>query len=68
MNKVLDEVERRMEHRLVKGDYALVTGGEVRWRNAARWERKAMVDDGLIKKASDRTGVWELTRQGMAGY
>lgn len=66
MNKILDEVERRMEHMYVKGDYATVDGGEVRWRNAARWERKAMVDDGLIKP-SERAGVWELTRRGMEG-
>ncbi len=69
MNKILDEVERRMKHMFVKGDYATVTDGEVRWRNAARWERKAMVDDGLIKatKDTDRAGVWELTRSGMEG-
>jgi len=67
--KVLDEIERRMEHIFVKGDYAKVSDGEVRWTNAARWERKAMVDDGLIKatRDTDRRGVWQLTRRGMEG-
>jgi hypothetical protein len=67
--KVLDEIERRMAHIFVKGDYAKVSDGEVRWTNAARWERKAMVDDGLIKatRDTDRRGVWQLTRRGMEG-
>ncbi|MEE3922082.1 hypothetical protein V2I01_38760 [Micromonospora sp. BRA006-A] len=62
MDKVLAELERRMEHVFLDGDYGVVDGDEVRWRNAARWERKAMVDDGLIKRTAHR-GVWELTRK-----
>jgi hypothetical protein len=64
VNKVLAELERRMEHVFLEGDYGVVDGDELRWRNAARWERKAMIDDGLIKRTGHR-GVWELTRKGM---
>ncbi|MET8909526.1 winged helix-turn-helix domain-containing protein [Micromonospora sp. NPDC004551] len=63
-DKLLAELERRMEHVFLEGDYRVLDGGEVRWRNAARWERKDMVDEGLIKPTEHR-GVWELTRKGM---
>jgi hypothetical protein len=65
IHKLLLELERRMEPRFLGGDYRLLTDGEVRWRNAARWERKEMVEDGLLKPNSDR-GVWELTGIGMS--
>ncbi|MEV1143474.1 winged helix-turn-helix domain-containing protein [Micromonospora sp. NPDC049799] len=63
-DKLLAELERRMEHTFLEGDYRILDGREVRWRNAARWERKDMVDDGLIKRSENR-GVWELTSEGM---
>ncbi|MBP1231655.1 hypothetical protein JOE40_001299 [Arthrobacter sp. PvP102] len=65
VDQVLFEVERRMRSRFREADYELVSKGEVKWRNAARWERNDMVDDGLIKK-SVRRGVWELTELGMS--
>lgn len=49
---------------LTDGDYELVDNDEVRWRNAARWERKDMVRDGLIAPTQSR-GIWELTPKGI---
>ena len=63
MAEVLSEVERRMAPRLLEGDRAAVSTGEIRWRNAARWERMQMAKEGLIKKGT-RSGWWELTDAG----
>ncbi|WP_112669117.1 restriction system modified-DNA reader domain-containing protein [Micromonospora saelicesensis] len=63
-DKLLAELERRMEHTFLEGDYRILGRREVRWRNAARWERNDMVNDGLIKRSESR-GVWELTSKGM---
>lgn len=65
MNQVLAEVERRMGPRFREADYRVVSKDELKWRNAARWERNDMVKDGLIKK-DGRRGVWELTERGMS--
>jgi hypothetical protein len=43
-------------------DRATSPTGEIRWHTAARAERKAMMDDGLIVPA--QPGVWELTDLG----
>ncbi|MBM0123457.1 winged helix-turn-helix domain-containing protein [Pimelobacter simplex] len=63
VDEILAEVERRMSPLLTDGDYDLVDNHELRWRNAARWERKDMVRDGLITPTQER-GVWELTPRG----
>jgi hypothetical protein len=63
-DRLLAELERRMERTFLEDDYRILDGHEVRWRNAARWERKDMVEDGLIKRPENR-GVWELTPKGM---
>ena len=63
MDEVLTEVERRMEPILREGDYETVERGEPRWRKAARFERKAMVDDGLLMPLQT-PGVWTLTPHG----
>lgn len=65
VNQVLKEVECRMTSRFSDADYQPVSKDEVKWRNAARWERNDMVKDGLIKK-NGRRGVWELTEGGMS--
>jgi hypothetical protein len=60
-------VRERLEPRLAelfgsrvnKAELAPLSNGQPRWWNAACWERKYLVDDGLLKKGSDR-GVWEL--------
>lgn len=63
MHEVLREVEARMGPQFVLGDHEPVSTGEVRWRNAARWERMQMVKEGLIATGSP-SGWWELTEEG----
>jgi Mrr N-terminal domain len=63
MSEVLQEVELRMRTKFREGDLAAVSTGEVRWRNAARWERMQMAKEGLIRTGT-RAGWWELTEDG----
>jgi Mrr N-terminal domain len=63
MQDVLGEIEARMNDRFKPGDLQNVSTGEVRWRNAARWERMQMANEGLIKKGT-ASGWWELTADG----
>lgn len=60
MSEVLAEVDVRMRSKFREGDLSTVSTGEVRWRNAARWERMQMAKEGLIKKGT-RPGWWELS-------
>ncbi len=60
---VMAELARRMEPVLRPADHETVNQGELRWRYAARLERKAMLDDGLIMPPR-QPGVWELTELG----
>lgn len=62
-DEILAEVERRLESRLRDGDYEVVQG-EARWRRAARFERKDMVEAGLLEPVIER-GVWQLTPAGL---
>jgi restriction system protein len=53
-----------MKDKLKPVDLALMeNGGEERWRLYARFERKNMLQDGLLKADSPH-GVWELTDKG----
>ena len=63
MEHVMAELARRMEGVLRPADHETVNQGELRWRYAARLERKAMLDDGLIMPPR-QPGVWELTELG----
>ncbi|MFC4783551.1 hypothetical protein ACT8ZV_03695 [Nocardioides sp. MAHUQ-72] len=63
MEDVMAELERRMEPVLRPADHETVNQGEIRWRYAARLERKAMLDEGLIQPPR-QPGVWELTDLG----
>jgi hypothetical protein len=60
---VMAELARRMEPVLRPADHETVNQGELRWRYAARLERKAMLDEGLIMPPR-QPGVWELTELG----
>lgn len=60
---VLADVERLMEDVLLDGDRDKMPTGELRWRNAARFERKAMLDEGLLLPVT-QPGVWELSPEG----
>ena len=62
--EVLDNVGELMRDDLIIADLDyLPSGNDIRWRNAAQWERQVMVDKGLLKKDSLR-GIWELTDKG----
>ncbi len=63
---LMAELVGRMDGVLREADHELVNQGEVRWRYAARLERKAMVDDGLMLPAQ-QPGVWQLTEEGLHG-
>jgi hypothetical protein len=53
-DEMLLELEIRLDGRLKER--------EVRWHTAARAERKAMIDEGLVVPA--QPGIWELTDRG----
>jgi predicted CopG family antitoxin len=61
LSQVLADVEAATSHVLTEADREVVSDGEERWRNAARWERNAMADAGLIDRSTPR-GQWRLTR------
>jgi hypothetical protein len=61
---VLSIVYEKMEHRLTEDDLKpLPSGGSIRWRNTAQWERLNMVHEGLLRDDSPR-GVWEMSDAG----
>ena len=49
---VLECVERKLTGQLRDVDYELTATGKLRWRNAAEWERRAMVREGLLRADS----------------
>jgi hypothetical protein len=61
LNDVLNEIEKGFP--FLPGDLEPITTGEIRWRNRAKWARKDMALEGLIKSDSPR-GVWEITDLG----
>jgi hypothetical protein len=61
-SEVMALLEERMSEVLLERDRQKAPTGEVRWQTAARAERKAMIDEGLMVPA--RPGVWELTERG----
>ncbi len=61
---VLERVYALLEDHLNEADRQRLATGQMRWRTTARAERKAMVQEGLLKKDSPR-GVWELTAEGI---
>ena len=60
---VLDRVGEKVQSTLKPVDYEKVSSGMIRWRNAAMWERSAMVRDGLLRSDSQR-GYWEISERG----
>ncbi len=63
---VLEELEKEFRSRFTPRDLQKTASNrtEPRWRNSARWCRKAMVSGGLLKSDSPR-GVWEVTEAGL---
>jgi hypothetical protein len=62
--EVMELLEERMADVLLERDRQKAPTGEVRWHTAARAERKAMIDEGLIVPA--QPGIWQLTERGRA--
>lgn len=60
-DSVMQRLAERMHDVLLERDRQVAPGGEVRWQTAARKERKAMIDEGLVVGA--RPGVWQLTEE-----
>jgi hypothetical protein len=60
---VISALGARLADRLGSRDYDVLTMGEVRWSNRARFARLRMKEEGLISKASPR-GIWEITEKG----
>lgn len=65
MEALMGDLVSRMDGVLREADHELVNQGELRWRYAARLERKAMVDDGLMLPPQ-QPGVWQLSPEGLA--
>ena len=53
-------MEEKMSSLLHPADYQPVSSGEVRWWNAVCWERKDLVEEGILSANSER-GIWELS-------
>jgi hypothetical protein len=60
--QALELLEQRMAEVLRERDRERSPTGEVRWHTAARAERKALMDQGLMVPA--QPGIWELTAAG----
>ena len=63
---VLEVVENKMKAVLAEVDYQTVPSGEIRWSNTAKWERRTLVEEGLLKSKSESPkGIWELSEKGI---
>jgi hypothetical protein len=62
---VIDALEGRLSGDLGPRDHDVLSMGEVRWRNRARFARLRMKERGLISSDSPR-GIWEITDDGRA--
>jgi hypothetical protein len=62
--QILDKVGEMMRGELKPIDYELLrSGADIRWRNTASFQRKHMIDAGLLSPSSPN-GVWEITEAG----
>jgi len=64
----VDEISKKigikMKRILKPVDYEKVPSGtDIRWQNTMRWERYAMIQDGLLRSDSP-IGIWEITEKG----
>ena len=63
VNEVLKQVYERMKGVLKPIDLEKVLSGQIRWVNTARWERAAMLKEGLLQNYSPRS-IWEISDKG----
>ncbi len=63
--KVFKKLEETIGHHFSKADRQTMPSNdsEIRWVNAARWERLKMVKEGLLASNSNY-GIWEITAKG----
>lgn len=61
--EIRPELLKIMKADLLDGDFSHVSTGEERWWNAACWERKDLVAEGLFECNSPR-GTWALSNAG----
>lgn len=63
---VLTDIEGTMAGTLTPADWECVPSGrEIRWRTNASFQRKTMIQRGLLRDDSDN-GFWEITPEGRA--
>jgi hypothetical protein len=60
---VIGALGDRMRSMFKQRDYEMLSMGEVRWRNRARFARLRMTEQGLLSAGSPR-GIWALTDLG----
>jgi hypothetical protein len=63
--EVLRSMKLKMGPILKPKDFDVVSSGEERWRNTARWRRNALLKLGFLRADSAR-GVWEISASGEA--
>lgn len=63
--EVLQSMKSKMAPVLKPKDFDVVSSGEERWRNTARWRRNALVKIGFLRADSPR-GIWEISDSGKA--
>jgi len=63
--EVLGNMKVKMDPILKPKDFTVVSSGEERWRNTARWRRNALVKLGFLRADSAR-GIWEISDSGKA--
>ena len=58
---VFEYIEKQFKGKFLPADLAHRQSGEPVWLNNVRWQRQAMVNEGIIKrKSSHGHGVWQL--------
>lgn len=62
---VLRSMKSKMAPIFKPKDFDVVSSGEERWRNTARWRRNALVKLGFLRTDSPR-GIWEISEAGRA--
>lgn len=64
VGEVLEHARKHLKSELKPDDIkTLKSNGEVRWENTAKWERKHLLDDGLLDSSAPH-GIWRITPLG----
>lgn len=61
---VIDLVGEKLKDDLTPADKEKYPSGMVRWRNRTQWQRKELVNEGLLDPTAPR-GMWRLTEKGL---